>query len=360
MKKILIWVLVIGLLAGFLAPLITSSNSDTESKAATFGFKENLAVVAGQTVAIPIQITDGSTALTLSISDSVVLKIANPKKKEVFLLDTKKMKLGAYSLELKVTDAQMNRFSEQRNLRILSAIKPERWSVKLGASYSHDTQNYTQGLTFWKGELFESTGDPNQTGSSMIAKIDLQTGKPMQKGSTVFKKQLDASKFGEGMAIVNNEIFQLTWKNQQCFVYDLNSFELKKEFAYSGEGWGLCTDGKQLIMSDGTERITFRDPKNFQTIRTIEVYTDQGPLPQLNELEYIDGLIYANIYMTNFVAVIDPTSGSVLALIDAANVVAAAKGNGEVLNGIAYNALTGKTYMTGKYWPKLVEVSFIK
>ena len=122
----------------------------------------------------------------------------------------------------------------------------------------------------------------------------------------------------------------------------------------------MCTDGKQLIMSDGTERLTFRDPNTFQTLRTIEVYTDQGPLPQLNELEYIDGLIYANIYTTNFVAVIEPVLGRVIALIDAGNLVTAGKGSGEVLNGIAHNPKTGKIYMTGKFWSKMFEVSIIK
>jgi glutamine cyclotransferase len=113
-------------------------------------------------------------------------------------------------------------------------------------------------------------------------------------------------------------------------------------------------------MSDGSDRLTFRDPKTFETQRTLEVYSDQGPLPQLNELEYIDGLIYANIYTTNFVAVIEPTLGRVIALIDASNLVAVGKGNGEVLNGIAHNVKTGKTYMTGKNWPKMYEVSIIK
>jgi glutaminyl-peptide cyclotransferase len=122
----------------------------------------------------------------------------------------------------------------------------------------------------------------------------------------------------------------------------------------------LCSDGKQLIMSDGTERLTFRDPNTFQTIRSVEVYTDQGQLSQLNELEYVDGLIYANIYTTNFVAVIEPVLGRVIALIDASNLVAAGKGNGEVLNGIAYNAATGQLLMTGKYWPKLFEVTVQK
>jgi glutamine cyclotransferase len=113
-------------------------------------------------------------------------------------------------------------------------------------------------------------------------------------------------------------------------------------------------------MSDGTERLTFRDPNTFQTIRSVEVYTDQGPLSQLNELEYVDGLIYANIYTTNFVAVIEPVLGRVIALIDASNLVAAGKGNGEVLNGIAYNSATGQLLMTGKYWPELFEVTVQK
>ncbi|MEY5000051.1 MAG: hypothetical protein RLZZ211_87 [Bacteroidota bacterium] len=360
MKKIIIWVLVLGLLVGFLAPFLRSSSTDAENTAATFGFKEHLATTYGQTIAIPLKISENCSKLVLKIADSIVLEVAKPKKKEVYFLDTKDFKPGAFLLDLQVLDANGSPYSEQRNLRILSDIKPERWSLKLGASYTHNVANYTQGLTFWNGELYESTGDPNQDGSSMVSKINIATGAPIQQGTTTFKQQLDASKFGEGIAIFGDEIFQLTWKNQQCFVYDLKTFQLKRELAYTGEGWGLCTDGKQLIMSDGTERLTFKDPKTFQTIRTIEVYSDQGPLPQLNELEFIDGLIYANIYTTNFVAVIEPVLGRVIALIDAGNLVAVGKGNGEVLNGIAYNSKTGKTYMTGKYWPKMFEVSIIK
>lgn len=360
MKKIIIWALVLGLLIGFLAPLFNSSSNDSTSQAASFGFKENLATTYGQTIAIPLKLTENCTALELKIADSVVLKVQKPKKKEVYFLDTKDFKPGAYLLDLKVQDANGNLCTEQRNLRILSDIKPERWSLKLGASFTHDIRSYTQGLTFWNDELYESTGDPNQDGSSMVSKINMTTGQPVVQGKTTFKQQLDASKFGEGIAIFGDEIFQLTWKNQQCFVYDLKTFQLKRELAYNGEGWGLCSDGKLLIMSDGTERLTFRDPKTFETLRTLEVYSDQGPLPQLNELEFIDGLIYANIYTTNFVAVIEPTLGRVIALIDASNLVAVGKGNGEVMNGIAHNAKTGKTYMTGKNWPKMFEVSIIK
>lgn len=360
MKKIIIWVLVIGLLAGFLVPMFRSNTSSDTVNAATFGFKENLATTFGQTIAVPIRTAETCSKLVLKIADSVVLKIAKPKKKEIYFLDTKDFKIGAFVLELEVVGPDGNVYSEQRNLRILSDIKPESWSLKLGAAYPHDTKNYTQGLTFWNGELYEATGDPNQDGSSMVAKMNMATGQPLQKGATTLQQKLDASKFGEGIAILNNEIYQLTWKNQQCFVYDLTTFQLKKEFTYAGEGWGLCTDGKQLIMSDGTERLTFRDPKTFQTIRTVEVYTDQGPLPQLNELEYIDGLIYANIYGTSYVGVIEPLYGRVIALIDASNLVATAQGTGEVLNGIAFNDQNGKIYMTGKYWPKMHEVTIVK
>jgi glutamine cyclotransferase len=359
MKKIIIWVLVLGLLIGFIAPFIATSN-DAQSNAATFGFKENLAATYGKKIAIPLRISENCTQLVLKIADSVVLQINKPKRKEVYYLDTKEFNIGAFVLDLEVIDPNGNTYNEQRNLRILSDIKPERWTLKLGSFYPHDVKNYTQGLAFWKGALFEATGDPNQDGSSMVAQMDLSTGLPIQKDGLALQQKLDASKFGEGIAILNNELFQLTWKNQQCFVYDVNTLQLKKEFSYAGEGWGLCTDGKQLIMSDGTERLTFKDPKTFQTTRTLEIYTDQGPLPQLNELEYIDGLIYANIYTTNFIAVIEPNLGRVMALIDATNLVAEGKGTGEVLNGIAFNQQNGKLYMTGKNWPKLFEVTLIK
>lgn len=360
MKKVIIWMLVVGLLIGFLVPIINTTASDTTGQAASFGFDESLVVAYGQTATVPLEILENSTNLVLKIADSVVLEIKNPKKKESYQINTKTLKPGAYLLDLQVNDPSGNTYSVQGNLRILSDIKTQRWSLKLGASFSHNTNNYTQGLTFWKGALFESTGDPNQDGSSMVAKIDINTGAVMKDGTTTFQQKLDASKFGEGIAILNDQIYQLTWKNQQCFVYDVQTFQLRKELSYSGEGWGLCSDGKQLIMSDGTERLTFRDPNTFQTIRSVEVYTDQGQLSQLNELEYVDGLIYANIYTTNFVAVIEPVLGRVIALIDASNLVAAGKGNGEVLNGIAYNPVTGQLLMTGKYWPKLFEVTVQK
>lgn len=357
MKKIIIWLLVIGLLVGFLAPLFTREEPTDAIATSTFGFKENLATSFGQTIPLPIVSNDQAATFTLSIDDSIVLDKKSPKAKEIYILDTKNWKPGAYILNLETKDKSGQTYSEQRNLRILSDLKPERWSVSSVKSYPHNTKYYTQGLTFLNGQLYESTGDPNQDGSSLVALMNMATGEPISNGAKV---GLDASKFGEGITILNGELFQLTWKNQQCFVYDAKTLALKKEFAYVGEGWGLCTDGQALIMSDGTERITFRDPKSFEIIKTIEVYTNEGPVPQLNELEYIDGYIYANIYSTNYIAVIEPVLGRVLALIDATKIVNEGRGSGEVLNGIAWNSNTKKIYLTGKYWPKLFEVAIQK
>jgi glutamine cyclotransferase len=133
-----------------------------------------------------------------------------------------------------------------------------------------------------------------------------------------------------------------------------------KDFSYTGEGWGLCNDGKSIIMSDGTERITFRNPENFQIERTIEVYDQVGPRAKLNELEYIDGKIYANVWMLDLILVIDPNTGKVIAEIDASNVSMEGKGTGDVLNGIAYNPVSKKLYLTGKYWNKVFEVKEVK
>lgn len=360
MKKIIIWLLVIGLLVGFLSPLFTKDELTDAIAPSTFGFKENLATSYGQTIPLPIVSTDQATQFTLSINDSIVLEINSPKAKELYFLNTKNWKPGAYLLNLETKAKDGQTYSEQRNLRILSDLKPERWSVKSVKSFPHNTKYYTQGLTFLNGQLYESTGDPNQDGSSIVAQMNLQTGEPILNGSKVSKIGLDASKFGEGITILNGELFQLTWKNQQCFVYDAKSLTLKKEYAYVGEGWGLCTDGKELIMSDGTERITFRNPKTFEITRTIEVYTNEGPVPQLNELEYIDGYVYANIYSTNYIVVFEPVLGRVIALIDATQIVNEGRGNGEVLNGIAWEANSKKLYLTGKYWPKLFEVNIQK
>ena len=160
---------------------------------------------------------------------------------------------------------------------------------------------------------------------------------------------------------MNDTLYQLTWKNQKCLLYNANDLSvLSKEFKYNGEGWGLCNDGKYLIMSNGTEQLVYRNPRTFEIVKTIEATTNEGSISQLNELEYIDGKIYANIYMQDLIAVINPNSGAVEAIIQASEISSKYRGKGEVLNGIAYNSQSKELVITGKYWNKLLAVKINK
>ncbi|MEY4659299.1 MAG: glutaminyl-peptide cyclotransferase [Crocinitomicaceae bacterium] len=353
MKKILIILVLVGLLASYLVPMFLS-NSDVSESPFTFGFQDNLAIKYGQVVNVPIEVNGDVKELTITLNGKILQKFKHPKEKLTISLDSKKYQIGAYELELQGYDMQGQLFTELRNVRILSDVTPERWTIEIIERYPHNQASFTQGLAFSGDQLFEGTGDPNENGATLVGKVDLKTG---QMGTKI---GLDASHFGEGITILGNELFQLTWKNQKCMVYDKETMKNIRELSYTTEGWGICTDGNVLFMSDGSERIYIRNPKNFQIIKTLEVYTNELPVDRLNELEYVDGLIYANIWTSNEVAVIDPQTGKVIAIIDATNLVNEGKGNGEVLNGIAYQPKTKKLYMTGKFWPTLFEVKVRK
>lgn len=215
--------------------------------------------------------------------------------------------------------------------------------------WPHDRHAFTEGLVYLKGILIESTG---LNGQSTLRKVDLQTGRVLQQ------VELSSRYFGEGMTVLDGKIFQLTWQNQTGFVYDLESLRQEKEFSYTGEGWGLTTDGRSLIMTDGTHQIRFLDPITFKVTRTIGVFSHGQPLTQLNELEYIKGELFANIWRTQSVVRIDPATGAVRGLIDFSGLLAPgdyAPGV-DVLNGIAYDAAGDRLFVTGKNWPKLFEV----
>ena len=284
-------------------------------------------------------------------NDSTFATWTFPGKKITYQLKAGFYGLGARQVELVATLKDGSKSSDKRIIRVLSDVIPEIWIAEIKGEYPHDVTSFTQGLEFSNGQLYEGTGN---RGESILAQVNLSNGK------IVKSMGLDGNYFGEGITILNGKIYQITWQEQTCFVYNQSDLTLMKDVKYSGEGWGLCNDGSSLIMSDGSERITFRNPETFAITRTIEVYTDKGPVTQLNELEYVDGLIYANVWMTNKVAVIDPNNGKVVAELDASELVRQGRGNGDVLNGIAYNPATKKWYMTGKKWPKLFEVSFKK
>lgn len=227
------------------------------------------------------------------------------------------------------------------------------YSYKIKNSWPHDRRAYTQGLIFLDGILWESTG---QYGSSSLRKVELKTGKVIKQIA------VPPRYFAEGMTVFHNKVFQLTWQEQKGFIYDPATFQQQGEFAYQGEGWGLTHDGQSLIMSDGTNQIRFLDPSTLQTTRTISVFDGGEPVEKLNELEYIDGEIYANIWQTDRIVRIEPKSGKILGWIDLTGLLNTKDRSGEedVLNGIAYDAAGKRLFVTGKMWPKLFEIEIVR
>lgn len=356
MKRYLIIGLILLVGATFIIVPLLKNNTPDLTDPAEFNFDGNLATRYGQDTPIAFTVNrDDIQLLELIYNDQVVESWKTPKKGKLsVVLDADFFGVGTRPLVLrsKLSDGTLEE-ADSRMIRVLSDISPKPLTAVSLSTFPHNTANYTQGLEFNNGLLYEGTGNPGNTGESSIGVIDMATGQYV----TGKKNGLDATYFGEGITMIGDDLFQLTWRNGKCFVYDKNSLKLKRDFTYTGEGWGLCNDGKYLIMSDGTERITFRDPKSFAPVKTIEVYDDNGPRVNINELEYIDGKIYANIYTTSTVVTIEPSTGRILETIDASPLEAVGKMGGEVLNGIAYNPATKKLYMTGKNWGKIMEVS---
>lgn len=223
----------------------------------------------------------------------------------------------------------------------------------------HDTTAYTEGLLFHKGDLYESTGYDSTFAStrSLFGKVNKKSG------SIDVKAELDKKKyFGEGIVFLNDKIYQLTYTTKIGFIYDADTFKKIGEFTFPSEqGWGLTTDGASLIMTDGTNKITYLHPSGFTVVKTINVTDENGPVLYLNEPEMINGFIYANVYTKNFIVKIDPATGNVAGRLDLSSLVreAAVKYPGlQQLNGIAYDSASKKTYVTGKLWPTIYEITF--
>ena len=234
---------------------------------------------------------------------------------------------------------------------------PETLNCVVQKTLPHDTSSFTEGLLVYNGALYESTGN---NGKSKLLKIDLNTGK-IQK-----ELKLDSAYFGEGIAILHDTIYQLTYRQQVAFVYTLKDFKKIKELPFSTDnkqGWGMTTDGTYLIAGDGTSNLYYYEPSTFKLIKKLQV-TDAGTLSfNLNELEYIDGFIYANQWQLPYILKIDPSTGQVKAKVDLTDIwndIKQKDPNAEVLNGIAYDAAAKKIYVTGKWWPELFEVQFNK
>ncbi|MCP5099782.1 MAG: glutaminyl-peptide cyclotransferase [Chloroflexi bacterium] len=223
------------------------------------------------------------------------------------------------------------------------------YDARIINTYPHDATAFTQGLQLVNGDFIEGTG---LYGRSTLRRVDLNTGQVEKQIA------LDPAFFGEGVAVFEDRIYQITWKEQTAFVYELDTFNLVETFSYTTQGWGLTHDGRCLLMSDGSNVITFRDPDTFTAVATLSVFDANGPVTQLNELEFIDGELYANIWQQNRIVRISPETGEVVGwiLLDELAVLVGATNSDDVLNGIAYDAENGRLFVTGKRWPTLFEI----
>lgn len=224
---------------------------------------------------------------------------------------------------------------------------------RIVAAFPHDPAAFTQGLIFHDGTLYEGTG---LQGESSLRRVELETGR------VEARRDLDQPYFGEGIALLNNTIYQLTWRNRFAILYDVDTLKFQKTVHYAGEGWGLTSDGKHLILSDGSSTLKFLSPATFEVVKRLAVKAAKKPVNNLNELEYIDGEVWANLWHSDRIARIDPDSGEVVGWIDLTTLYPLQKrpSKEHVLNGIAYDAEKKRIFVTGKNWPKLYEIELTK
>jgi len=236
-------------------------------------------------------------------------------------------------------------------LAVLAHAAPPEYGYQVVHVYPHDPNAFTQGLEYRGGFLYEGTG---LEGRSTVRKVKLETGEVLQQVN------LPGQYFGEGITVFNQQIFELTWKGQVGFVYDQNNLRNLRSFGYSGEGWGLANDGVQIYMSDGSAQIRIWDPASLREQKRLTVHDGARQIERLNELEWVSGEIYANVWQTDRIARISPADGHVTGWIDLSGILPAQDRAGiDVLNGIAYDSLGGRLFVTGKLWPKLFEIKLV-
>jgi len=312
----------------------------------------------GQEVSVKLSYpADSKPDSIVYLIDSV--RFASKKDSSAVSLKTDAMHLGPRVITAKLYQGGKSQ-EASTNIVLLAPKAPELYTYKVEKVYPHDTGSYTEGLLYQDGYLYESTGTKGQ---STLRKVNLETGKAMQVA------KLDSQYFGEGSAIIGNKILMLTWKDPKvALVYDKNTFKLLSTSPNNVgvEGWGMTNDGTKLYMDDSTNRIWFLNKDTYQQIGFIDVYDDQKGIDSINELEYVDGKIYANVYTTDIIVVIDPKTGAVLQKIDMKNLYPESQrpegfdeGN-NVLNGIAWDAKGQRMFVTGKKWPHLYQVKFVK
>ena len=326
-----------------------------DSAGSDIGFKfpeQGQAFGLGEEVKVELKISKNAkvTSVTYAIDGKILGSVPGPS---AFSFKTAGLSLG-YKLITAVVDNGEKKDTLSVNVEFRSRIKPANLKYEVVKTYPHDTSSYTEGLAYHDGRLLESTGE---RGNSRLRWVDLQTGKP------IVDTEIDKQYFGEGSVLLGEKIVMLTYTEHLGFVFDAKTLKQLSTFPASGarEGWGLAFDGKHILNSDGSNRIYFLNKDTYQDEGFIEVYDNKGQVNQLNELEYIDGKIYANIYTTDNIAIIDPVSGAVESYINMKGILPTKDraANTDVLNGIAWDKQGKRLFVTGKKWPKLFEVQLI-
>ena len=332
----------------FLASLLWSCGSNSTQKKNDLSIatsSKNNAVTVGETLSFSINNPKGYTLEAVSYTLN-----GKPISDSVTFTNTK---LGEQTVEANF-NLNGDPVTLTQKITVLNNTSPKVYSYKIINEYPHDITSYTQGLEFHNGDLYESTG---QRGESKLRKVNYKTGEVLKN------IDLESSYFGEGLTILNDKIYQLTWTSSTGFVYDVNTFEKTGSFKYgnSKEGWGICNDNNKLYKSDGTEKIWTINPETLVEEDFVQAYHNKGKVVGLNELEWVNGKIYANRYQKNGVAIINPSNGAIEGVIDFSPLkdkVTQHQGL-DVLNGIAYNPDTKTLFITGKRWDKLFEVEII-
>lgn len=340
-----------------IALLVYSCNKNKQEAALSLSPEAGTNYKQGQPVNVKLSYpADLKPDSIVYLLDSV--RLTSKKDSLAITIKTDTMRLGPRGITAKLYQSGKSQ-EVSTNIVLLAPKAPEELTYKVEKIYPHDTSSYTEGLEYHDGFLYESTGDYKR---STLRKVNLETGKPVQM------IKLDDKYFGEGFTIIDDKIVQLTYREKTGFVYDKNTFKTLKTFAYNlgTEGWGMCNDGKKIYTDDSTNRIWFLDKNDFHAIGFIDVYDDKGPVNMVNELEYIDGKLYANVYLQDTILVINPKTGAVLQRVDMKNLwplvnhPAGFDNEQNVLNGIAWDEKGKRLFITGKKWPHLYQVKFVK
>ena len=306
----------------------------------------------GDSISVSIRLADSDYKF-----DSVTVEFNNEKIFQKLHGLSRKIKIlsghtGMQSLKINVHSADTV-ISETQVINCYSDIKPTQYNYNILKKYKHDAKDYTQGLVYEDGFLYEGTGQPNE---SQLKKYHLE------KNELVQSYKMPAEDFGEGIVLYKNYIYQLTWQSGVAYKYEKETFKMINRFVVQTEGWGITNYNDNLIMSDGSNILYVLTPESFDIVKRIEVYDNVGPVGQLNELEYINGKIFANVYTTDFIVIIDPESGRVEGKINLEGLLKHADNpkNTDVLNGIAWKGESNKILVTGKWWPNIFYIEYFK